>query len=693
MKIYLLLLVCVFDTNAATINIPSGHPRLWFTSAESLNQARHWYETNQITPGADDYLAQAFVSVMTETPGSCQQAVDYANNVVIDVGGTASNSARWYGETVLLIYDWCYSQFTPEERAQFTLNWNTWQQTLNTKLWGNEGMEANNFYWGYLRNGIEWGIVSHGENPLAQGFLDVALDERFQDGMVEKWAPSFGKGGVTGEGLQYGRYLLDYGIVPLLSAQNYGFDTYAATNFYKENLFYLIYSSLPKKTPAPPASSSNCPNTYWYMFPFNDDEFFPNCYPSETVKTSPYGNAVSSYIKAWPQSNIAGYAQQWINTIQPFVSPWIASITPTVPAISFSHLPLDYLASGSGYAYLRNKWQEDATVINLQLGVSGNLGHIHLDAGSFQIWQNGQWLSRETTSYSDPIINWGGGSDTVEGNNGVGHNVVLFEGYGQLNTIPPSERVDGLPKITRIHQHPDFFYASTDLSKIYRASENEDPCRFDWPYAESVVRDFLYLRDLNILVILDRLSGSSDSISYADGSACTWHEFNEFNPVKMGSEVTKTFLLHFLNQPQVVNNQVISITNNEKLIMTTLLPENPTYRIINEEPQGGNSVGQYRLELDDSGQSESYFLNVLQFGGNSLQASNIQFTQNQSSFTINIGANHSINLKKGMASSGGNVTINNVTTSLLQCQQNISVTDNGPVWGLLDCIIFKSGFE
>lgn len=686
---------------AAKLNIPNTHPRLWFSNAAELNQAKAWYQNNPWTPDNDDYLGIAFRGLMIDNAQDCQVAAQHAVDINIDISQISSDSARWYGETALLIYDWCYPHFTNNQRSTFTQNWNTWQSSLNQKPWGHARMEANNYFWGYLRNGVEWGITSLGDNPQAQGFIDHALDFRFKERFIDEWAPYFGRGGVPGEGTQYGRYMLGYGVVPLVSAQNYGFVTYDASNFYRENLFYLIFSTLPKQMPAP--HNTGCIDDYWYLFPYNDDEQFFVCYP-ETAKTADYGNLLSSYIRTWPNSQLAKYAKQWLNQVQPNVSPWIQALTPDVTAKAFDDLPLDYFAAGSGFAYLRNHWGEDASVINLQLSVSGNVGHNHLDAGSFQIWQNGAWLSRETTSYTEHILSWGGGPGTEDALNAVGHNTILFQGKGQkfwspiredqfLLPSPPSmqhdEGADGIPKVTRLQHHEDFFFASTDLSDIYRAKLNRDPCRYDWPYAESGVRDFVYLRGLNVLVILDRMTSSSDSIDYANGSACNWTPFDPNNPALQASEVSKTFLLHTLNQPQVVNNTVTSTVANEKVIMTTLLPQNPNYDVFHE----GGSIGQYRIELNTSGSAESYFLNVIQLGSQSMQTLPMSMNETTTQFQITLDDNHQLNFIKGMKSQGGELVISQFTHAFSECPQSVQVNASGVYWGEAACVIFENGFE
>ena len=696
------LMACVAcQLDAAQLNVPTEHPRLWFTTPQELASAQQWYQNNPTNPDSDDFLGLAFRGLMTSNSGDCQTAAQHAVDIEIDVSQISSDSARWYGETALLIYDWCYPHFTATQRNLFTQNWNAWQAELNQKPWGNARMEANNYFWGYLRNGAEWGITSLGDNPQAQSFIDHALDFRYQQRFNEQWATYFGRGGVPGEGTQYGRYMLDYGVVPLITAQNYGFNTYQASPFYRENLFYLIYATLPKPMMAPP--NTGCFDEYWYLFPFNDDEQFFVCFP-ETAKRGAYGNVLSSYIRQWPQTELAQYAQHWLDRVEPATAPWIRALTPAVMPKSFADLPLDYFAPGSGFAYLRNSWADEATVINLQLGVSGNVGHNHLDAGSFQIWQNGQWLTRETTSYTEHILSWGGGPATEDALNAVGHNTVLFQGQGQkfwspiredqfILPDPPNpehdEGADGLPKVTRIQRHNDFFFAATNLSAIYRARLNRDPCRYDWPFAESVVRDFLYLRGLNVLVVFDRMESSGDSIDYANGSACNWTPYDPASPVLNADQVSKTFLMHFSQQPQINNNQVSSSLANEKLIMTTLLPQNPSYEVFHE----GSAVGQYRLELNTSGSAASYFLHVIQLGDAQMNALPLSLTETATAFELTLDGNHQVSLNKGMQSTGGTLTINQVVHELSDCVQNIRVDDSGPHWGEPGCVIFKDGFE
>src|SRR5436305_2794305 len=101
-------------------------------------------------------------------------------------------------------------------------------------------MEASNVYWGYLRNELNWGIATYGENPMAGQFLDFALKTRWADSFLPYAGPGGqGAGGVPQEGSQYGRYMLQYPLIPFATAAQMGRQLYDETPFFKAAVFYL----------------------------------------------------------------------------------------------------------------------------------------------------------------------------------------------------------------------------------------------------------------------------------------------------------------------------------------------------------------------------------------------------------------------------------------------------------------------
>src|SRR5262249_35159949 len=138
------------------------------------------------------------------------------------------------------------------------------------KSWGGPQMPGNNYYWGYTRNELEWGIATYGENASAKSILDDALVTRWQGSFLPYAAGTGkvdGRGGVPLEGAQYGAYLAGYPTFPFASANLYGRSLYDETDFFKGTVFYLLYATMPAAT-----TSAVDGRTGFDIFPFNDDE-------------------------------------------------------------------------------------------------------------------------------------------------------------------------------------------------------------------------------------------------------------------------------------------------------------------------------------------------------------------------------------------------------------------------------------
>src|SRR5262249_45513620 len=122
------------QTSSQGLTIPAGHPRLWWTP-DRITRGQTWYQSNPFTPQSDDPLGMATRSVLTGEASYCQSAVTYAVNQLCtnaacnssdpDVG-VAADDARWEGENVILVYDWCYPYFTQSQRDTLISRWNTY---------------------------------------------------------------------------------------------------------------------------------------------------------------------------------------------------------------------------------------------------------------------------------------------------------------------------------------------------------------------------------------------------------------------------------------------------------------------------------------------------------------------------------------------------------------------------------------
>jgi hypothetical protein len=130
--------------------------------------------------------------------------------------------------------------------------------------------------------------------------------------------------------------------------------------------------------------------------------------------------------------------------------------------------------------------------------------------------------------------------------------------------------------------------------------------------------------------------------------------------------------------------------------LITLLPTSPIYRVVHEDRPGDEEAGQYRVELDQSGSADAFFLNIVtgyDAGESALAAS---LVDNGTSWTLTLShavrGQAVVTLMKGMASTGGSIAIDGVPAmSLRPDVQGIAVTSERPVWEA--AFLFRDGFE
>lgn len=570
------------------LEIPASHPRLWWNEAR-LAEARTWFASHPFTPGdvdtAADAIDAAFHTLLTGEESGCRDAIAWALAVRVNTGGNGSDIARWDGEGVILVYDWCHAVMSSGERSELVARWNGYVEALNEQDWGGIGMEGNNYYLGNLRNTLAWAIATYGESDQASEFLTYGLETRWE-GSYLPYANEAGKGGIMHEGSAYGRRVLAYFTVPLTSAGLLGRNMWDETPFFRESVYWLVYSTTPGLTQQPGNGGTVEVYETW---PMNEDERWGDRYvPYNTAQTT-LGDYLTPLIRHWHDLPIAGYAQRFVElTDADPEGRFIAAVAPTdVAPRAFDALPLDYYAAGMGMGYAKTAWEGDATALNVQVSSPVGVGHTHLDEGSFQMWRHGRWVARETVGYAQDIASYAGGPGR-DCRETVGHNGLLYDGRGTIDWQ------DSRPETLRLESTEDYFYIAMDLTGAYtiradqahREEEIANGQTLGNPGAGRTIREMIFVRPLETLVIFDRMEASGDA----------------------PSEVVKTFLVHFENMPTADGDAYVGVTGDQALRVTTVVPATTTRRIVNE----GGDIGQYRAEIETSGAAQSHFLHVLQ---------------------------------------------------------------------------------
>jgi hypothetical protein len=661
-------------TTVQGIFIPGAHPRLFWTPAR-IAAAKKWWTSNSFTPRNDVYSVadQLFAYIASGNQTYCTQAIGFSMAVNLsDCVPTKAgcDEARWDGETAILTYDWCYSVMTAAQRTTFQTNWNTWLNNVRAQDWGGVGMSQSNYYWGTVRDEIEWAIASYQENQTAaDAFLTDAITTRYMNDFVPATqAAGQAMGGLGLEGGQYGPYQSYYMsaiVLPTLASS--GRDMWTeATPYWKGAVLNRIYM-----TPAQPTVTVNKQRAGWEVFPFGDDETWQDGAPATATEKGTFMTAAAD---RWSGSNIGRWAQRWLMNVSPNVDKALASSVTAGSAQDFAFLPLDYYDAGPRYLMGRNNWTTTATTWLWQMGDHYSDGHNHDDWGGFQINRKGRWLTRETAGYTESVAGFGG-TGSVPLYTALGHNVPIINGNGGVPTrgFPPAKGQEGSwtssPVVHRLESKPGYSYGDVDLTGAYHCCVGGTQSG-DNGAAVHVEREYWFVRDIETTVVLDRLQSDTATRS-------------------------KTFVVHCETNPVLVDATHVNCVNgDQQLAVTTLLPATPSSRIVINESTGASPPPppqntQYRVEINDAPNSTtSYTLHVMQAmdaTGTRLAPTVVDSAPGQATtgtLTVTIDANHRITINKGMTSTGGSIAINGTTTNLRADIQGMALdATDMPVWG------------
>ena len=661
-------------SNAATLNvqpvpvdgltIPASHPRLFWNAAK-LAQAQQWwtghsYTPNYTNPNAFDPYDTLLACELANNQTWCNAQINWAVNLSATscYQSSGCDAMRVYGEAVMLTYDWLYAQMTAAQRATIINNWNTWQNYPDTENgWGNTGMPSSVDFAGGLRTDFSLGVATFGDNPAASSFIDYGLNNRWAavvnfaspSGVVPLGAKGYGI--PAQESSQYGQYFLNYHAVPLATSALLGRDLWQESTAFKAGVLQTIYNTLL----TPTISRGLYDGWTW-----SDDENWSlgaGLYGGGGMQSRYYGDFMMAAAQEFPTTAIGKVARQWINTVNPSIAPMWMAIDPGGSAQALSTLSLDYYASGPQFAYWRNNWSTNASSLFLQMGQTFGVGHTHFDVGNFQWFRGGSYLIRETPSYYTTVAGYNS-VGTADVSSGYAHNLPLIGGLpGSADGCTDSNAI-----VKRMESQSTYAYIDVDTSGTY-TNNVCDPGRPEREniYAQHVEREFIFFRDIEVLLILDRLQADSASRS-------------------------KTFVSHCETSPVSIDaTHYVCVDGSQQASYSVLLPANPALVAVNEAANGATCASnecQYRLEVNDNSPigAQSYFLVAIQglnAGGTALQPT---MQDNGTSWTVALDANHSVTLNKGMASAGGSVTISGATTNLRVDAQAMSITDDGPAW-------------
>jgi PKD repeat protein len=634
----------------SSLTIPTSlGDRIWWTPAR-IQEAKAWWATHSYVPASTDAEGNAFAYVMTGNTQYGMTAVNLLLNFSISAGEleyVASDTYRW-SPWVPIVFDWCYNLMTPTQVSTVVSEYNNYAQIMDSKSWGGPGAEANNYYWGYLANELNWAIATYYINPMAPTFLYDGLVTRWQDGVLPYFAGA-GAGGVPAEGSSYGRAMLQYPDIAFTTLGLMGDDLLAQTNWYQEAAIALIYG-----TSVTPIDGN------YIQFPYGNEETPVTGAP---VNNYYYSDFMTMIADEYSNEPVGEYARQWLNTVVGSrlntgstygTDPWVAAVDPGGTALSFSSLPLDYYAPGNGFLFTKSTWASSAMSVLIQLGEGSHGSHMDSDWGSFQIYSGDENIAPEHAEYYATFLD-GTGSGSTSAKNGI-----LYNDVGQMaqgDTL-------GNPQVLAVESSTDFSYAAVNLTATYQM-----PVLYTYLgnlAAGYTVREFLFIKPLNTLFIIDRLQSTSSS-------------------------VTQSFLLHTPGEPTIVDaNDVTFTIGGQELFLTTLpTVSSHSYSVSNEGATDG-AIDVYRLQDNVTGSADNVFLHAITTGPAGSDPVSVAITgQTSSTWTITFTSatlgTAVLVLNQGTFSLGGSFGYAASGTPqlspLASAIQTITVTSNGPAWG------------
>jgi hypothetical protein len=670
------------QTTTHGITIPSGHPRILFSDPTRLAAARAWYAAHPFTRDGDPvwkgpyvYGQMALRSLLSQNAADgCTEAIVWlkAYDITNPQHLTAYNYlggqdyVRWALPYGPMVYDWCYQWMTPADRAAAITMWNANQtaaEAYDQPLFDLGGIDFNNgsragpfgnYYTGMEAAHWYWALASYDPDlnaTVAESWLHNAADLRMV-GEFEPYANTSMAGGINSESGHYGQYARDYRLIPLESARQMGRDVFAETPWWLASVYAMVYAAPPAQSTqyhGPWGTTPASTTASWDYFPFGDEEFWnTNDGGGDQAKYASLGNFMTWAATRWNGTNAGGFAAQFLASVAPSADYYHQAYANLPAARSFTNLPLDYYAKGPGffYGHSHRPWTS-GTSFAIQMGWGWvESGHGHADYGTWQLWRGGRWVSRETTYFAGTGLAGYGGSGTATTFDTVMHNGLLVGGQGSSTSQPGRNRQFPVP--TRVESQPGYAFASVNIGPTYTN-------------VTSAVRDFVFVRDLEALIILDRVNASS-ALTRASTVHCEQQWASTSSSRRTCSLTTGTA---------------------QTLVVDSLLPAAPTFRSIYEN--GGsesNHIGQYRLEIEDSpGTAQSYLLTVVQANGASPFTPTIT-TNDTTTIVVDLKSDgtHLVTFAKGMTSTGGSVTISGTTTNLRSDVQGMTVSTDGVVW-------------
>ena len=360
------------------------HPRLFGNAATLkalVGQRPQEYQRMKavaLNPKSSDYGRMMSISLVNAIEPDAQLAREAVNLAMKRINAPIVTGHAPFGSILAecgVVYDYCYDQWTPEEREKFI---DYFKRTVAANV-NEERSVFHNAWYGYKNWG--YGIAAYAtyyENPESPKLLKE-LEEEF----IERAAPALelsGAGGGFGEGYYINYWIYEWVVFCQVALNCEGVDYFAmAPEFFKYRAIAGMFEMYPgileynSRRPIPMGDGGGRIFGGDRDKTLNSRRILTNYY-----RNDPAHQAVFSFDESTPT------AASRDNAYKDFL--WHDK---TIPKADLSTFKLSHYSPGAGYVYARSSWDEDATYFFFKCG-NRFTAHQHLDVGTFLIYKEGE---------------------------------------------------------------------------------------------------------------------------------------------------------------------------------------------------------------------------------------------------------------------------------------------------------------
>jgi hypothetical protein len=506
-----------------------------------------------VGPEADraEYAARArtlLLRVMRDPPGDPEFAT--------------SDRSRWTGEAFPLAVDWIRPHLSEAEMALVRTVFHRWSREISTHGYHRPGSDAhprwaaNNYFAAHARN---------------LGMMAIVLGERLDAAspwiaMADVLLRTDARGGAAPEGFEYGPQTMGYYAQLVLAMRTAGVHLPLEDNpFWDEIVPAWVHSLSPRgDDPA------------WY----GDGQVYAPPDPIEAFGPLAITRPRWRDAIRWIETHAAGEPLlERVSSPSAFSRAILMFLVfdPDAPAAADPRpsMPLTLFAPGTGRLLARTGWGPDASWFTWSLGWQ-SIDHQHGDGNSFELYRNGEWLTKERTGYDLATSDF--------------HNTVTIENDRPEHDDYRADMwrrgsqwtglADGDPSILERTDGPGYVAITGDATPLYNSSYEGST---DVAHAS---RSIVWLQP-GTVVVYDRAT------------------------TKTGGR-DKRFVLQLPSQATIDGRTATAVTRGgQRLAVTTVLPAGAT---IHSERSGGDAADgepmTHRLVVSSRGR-DVRFLHVL----------------------------------------------------------------------------------